>query len=256
MMADIQNPINSPPEKPLNKIYLIDTETTGRDPKEPIEVAWALFTPAADPVVHVQRFRPAGEITLGAAVVHGILPGELADCPPSSEASSFIPLESGDFIVAHNVDFDYEVIGSPDGVRCIDTLGISQYLWPEIDCHKQLAVLYHLFGFEPWLRDLAKNAHSAAADVRMLHLLASQIVERQNLQSGGQLYNFSVLARTHPKQIAWGKHRGKFLFSTEESEAVPSDYLQYMLTQDLNGYTRQAFVNALAWREQASIADD
>jgi hypothetical protein len=42
----------------------------------------------------------------------------------------------------------------------------------------------------------------------------------------------------------------------EESEAVPSDYLQYMLTQDLNGYTRQAFVNALAWREQASIADD
>lgn len=240
----------------MNKIYLIDTETTGGDPNEAIEVAWALFDPTADPVVHVQRFRPAGEMKLGATVVHGILPEELEHCPPSSEAASFIPLEPGDFIVAHNVDFDYEVIGSPPDVRCIDTLGISQYLWPEIDCHKQLAVLYHLFGYERWLRDLAKEAHSAEADVRMLHLLATQIVQRQKIKSGGQFFNFSHHARTHPKQIAWGKHRGKYLFSTDESEAVPGDYLEYMLKQDLNPYTRQAFINALAWRENAGNDHD
>lgn len=239
----------------MNKIYLVDTETTGGDVNEAIEVAWSLFNPTEDPEVHVQRFRPAGEMTLGATVVHGILPDELEDCPPSSESIDFVPLEPGDFIVAHNVDFDYEVIGSPDAVRCIDTLGISQYLWPEIDCHKQLAVLYHLFGFETWLRDLAKDAHSAEADVKMLHLLATQIVQRQKIKSGGQFYNFSHHARTHPKQIAWGKHRGKYLFSTDESEAVPADYLQYMLTQDLNIHTRQAFVNALAWRESAGSDD-
>jgi len=32
--------------------------------------------------------------------------------------------------------------------------------------------------------------------------------------------------------------------------------LKYMLTQDLNVHTRQAFVNALAWRESAGSDDD
>ena len=98
----------------MTKTIIFDTEATGI--KEPvlIEAAWVELK-SLDPFLvtnpFVQRYNPGKPITLGALATHHIMDEELVDCPP---ASSFTLPGHVDFIIGHNVDFDWEVIGKPE----------------------------------------------------------------------------------------------------------------------------------------------
>ena len=127
----------------MNNTIIFDTEATGV--KEPIliEAAWVeleSFAPFTFTNPFVQRYNPEKPISLGALATHHIMDEELVDCPL---AASFNLPEHVDYIIGHNVDFDWGVIGKPE-VKRICTLSLARKLWPNLDSHNQSALLYYL----------------------------------------------------------------------------------------------------------------
>jgi exodeoxyribonuclease X len=128
--------------------WVIDTETTGQTDPQVIEFARAEVIASPGPrfelgSASVDRYKPTKAIELGAIATHHILPDELDDCPPP-------PTEFGlpRFVIGHNVDYDWEVMGSPSDVYRIDTLALARGAWPDLDSYKLGALTFHLFPAE------------------------------------------------------------------------------------------------------------
>ena len=215
----------------MSKTIIFDTEATGI--KEPvlIEAAWVeleSIEPFTVTNPFVQRYNPDKPITLGALATHHIMDEELVDCPP---AVSFTLPGHVDYIIGHNVDFDWEVIGKPE-VKRICTLALARKLWPDLDSHNQSALLYYLERASA--RELLKNAHSAGADVMICSLILGHICRQLGVGTVEDLWKESELARI-PKVMPFGKHKGQLLTD------VPSDYRDWLLNQaDIDPYLRKA----------------
>src|SRR6185312_151297 len=158
---------------PLSTACLIDTETTGFDEPDVIELAWMgplhVFSPP-DAGIEKMRFRPRKPISLGAMAVHHILDEDLAGEP--EWPGSWTP--PADYIVAHSVDYDWKAIGQPN-VKRICTLALSRRLWPDLDSHSLSALTYH-FTDRREARELLKGAHGAATDVELCCRVLCQIL--------------------------------------------------------------------------------
>jgi len=206
----------------------VDTETTGTSvDAELLEVAYTElswsesgYVVQATPVV--ERFYPSVPIEAGALAAHHILREDLEGCPPSS---SWVP-PVVDYIVGHNVDFDAIQAKFPATVRRICTLALARYVLPNAGSHKLGALLYHYYpGKEA--QALAKQAHSAAADIAMcVHVLNSMIPELGLRERAfAELWQASEIARV-PKVMAFGKYKGSPV------EKVPRDYQQWYARQE------------------------
>ena len=127
----------------MSNAIIFDTEATGIKDPVLIEAAWIEVDSLETLVLSnpfEQRYNPGKPITLGALATHHIMDEELTDCPPASSFS--LPKDVG-YIIGHNVDFDWEVIGKPE-VKRICTLALARKIWPDLDSHTQSALLYHL----------------------------------------------------------------------------------------------------------------
>lgn len=210
---------------------VLDSETTGLDAPEPIEVAWlALGLPDRHPVASdCRRFKPSKPIQLGAMATHHIMDEDLADCPPSS---SFALPEGTEFLIGHNVDYDWEVIGKP-AVKRICTLALSRTLWPEADSHKLGAMLYLLERQDA--RHALRSAHSAATDVEICRVILEHIIHKLGeIPDWAALWAASEIARV-PKVMTFGKHKGMAIAD------IPRDYKGWLLKQpDVDPYLVQA----------------
>lgn len=211
---------------------IFDTEVNSLDHKECIELGYAKmrddggFT-ATEPIA--ERFKPANPIEAGAAAVHFITPHELADCRPSSEAE----LPEADYLIAHNVDFDCEVLGIMAGRR-ICTLALCRHLYPEFKQHTLSAMYLELNGISRETVGAIKHAHAADEDVKLLVNVIGHIVEKSSVKTLAELYSLSEIARV-PTVWAFGKHKG-----TKISE-TPRDYISWMLKQsDIDPYLMKA----------------
>ena len=215
----------------MSKTIIFDTEATGI--KEPvlIEAAW-LELESIEPFLvanpFVQRYNPGKPITLGALATHHIMDEELVDCPP---ASSFKLPDDVSYIIGHNVDFDWEVIGKPE-IKRICTLALARKLWPDLDSHTQSALLYFLE--RSTAREQLRNAHSAITDVGICAVILDHICEQLGVKTVEDLYAESEKARI-PTTMPFGKHKGMLLSD------IPSDYKQWLLGQgDIDPYLRKA----------------
>jgi exodeoxyribonuclease X len=215
----------------MSKSIIFDTEATGI--KEPvlIEAAW-LELESIEPFTvanpFVQRYNPGKPITLGALATHHIMDEELVDCPP---ASSFRLPDDVSYIIGHNVDFDWEVIGKPE-IKRICTLALARKLWPDLDSHTQSALLYYLERNSA--REQLRNAHSALTDVGICAVILDHICQQLNVKTVEDLYTESEKARI-PTTMPFGKHKGLMLGD------LPSDYKQWLLGQgDINPYLKKA----------------
>ncbi|NHC63147.1 putative quorum-sensing-regulated virulence factor [Paenalcaligenes suwonensis] len=212
---------------------LFDTETTGTRAPQVIEAAWLkLDTPANLTVLEEfeQRYKPSEAITLGALAVHHIYDEELASCP--AHTTFQLPADT-QYIIGHNVDYDWEVAGKPD-VKRICTLALSKQLFPQVDSHSQSALVYYIDRANA--RERLKNAHSALADVRncldvlraLLHAMTTPI------STWEELWRYSEQARV-PSIMPFGKHRGMPIAD------LPPDYKAWLLRQDsLDPYVKMA----------------
>lgn len=221
--------------------YVIDTETTGMNEPEVIELAWAEVDVLAlewfSPRRGLQRYLPSKPSELGAMATHHISLDLLQDCPPSSEATLPPDVE---YIIGHNVDFDWKALGSPP-VKRICTQALAQMLYPGLDSYRLGALMYHL---RPDIaRERLKDAHSADADVINCQLILAEMLNTLT-ESGGvvadieHLWTISERARV-PKIMRFGKHKGQRIAE------VPRAYASwYERQEDTDPYLLQAFREA------------
>lgn len=220
-------------------IYVIDTETTGcGDPHEVIEIAWQRLAPnlCPDDKLYSYRFKPNGPMALGAMATHHILPEELESCDEAYSTAwldDVIKISDGDYIIGHNIDYDWRCLGSPTCKR-IDTLAIARSLWPTNDSHILGACIYHVLPHDT-AKFALQNAHSAAADVDLvMRLLEHYYDVWGTIPSIEELWQLSEKARI-PTIISFGKHKGMAI------KDLPADYKRWLLRQlDLDPYLRKA----------------
>lgn len=220
---------------------IFDTETTGVSEPVIVEAAWLLLNNPVDCAIcdkFLGRYNPGKPIELGALATHHILDEELVSCPP---ANSFELPEGTEYLIGHNIDFDWRAIGEPP-VKRICTLALSRYLHPELDDHAQSAMLYHYSADRALTRDRLRSAHSAQADVRNCHSLLTCLLD--DLEERGDLnpacvdwetvWQVSERARV-PTVMTFGKHKG------ERIADVPGDYKAWLLRQpDVDPYLAKA----------------
>ena len=212
------------------KAIILDTESTGLKDAQLIEVAhmpFTLFEPDVDddPPFY-QQYRPTCDIEYGAMATHNILPSDLLDCP---SPDTFV-LPDVDYIIGHNIDFDWKMVGSPN-VKRICTLALSRWLFPEVDSHKQSAMMYYAYGADarPWL----VNAHNALADVlnchRLINFLISTLRDRgYAVESNEELWLLSETARI-PTIMPFGKYKD------EPIANVDVGWINWYFKQDMTG---------------------
>ncbi len=217
---------------------IFDTETTGLKDPVIVEAAWLLLSDPLNLTIEQQfeaRYNPGKPIELGAMSIHHIRDEDVADCLRADEFS--LP-EGTQYIIGHNVDYDWKAIGKPP-VKRICTLALSRHIYPDLDSHTQSAMLY---SFERDLaKDLLKGAHSAMADVLNCRLVLDHLINWLRLAGRFEkwgdwedLWILSEQART-PTRMAFGKHKGELL------TAIPSQYRDWLLRQsDVDPYLLKA----------------
>lgn len=204
------------------KALILDTETTdaSKDAKL-VQAAWIdigdLYSGPGP--TFCQLYNPGVPISFGAMAAHNIHDEDVVGCPPANE---FALPNDVDYLIGHNIDFDWRVIGSPDIPR-ICTLALARSLWPQLDPHTQGALLYYFMGIEA--RELVKNAHDAAADVSICGMVLAEILTELGGPSLPELWEHSEKARV-PTIMPFGKHKGTAI------KDVPWAYKDWLLRQD------------------------
>lgn len=197
---------------------ILDTETNDKNEPEIIEAAWVnvhFGNPTTADEIQTVMLQPSRPITLGAMATHHIMDEDLIGCDPSAS------FEIGpiDYLIGHNIDFDWQAAGSPD-VKRICTLALARDLWPTLDCHTQSALIYHVDRQNA--RERLKNAHSAAADILLCKTILDAEIALLAVESWDELWQRSEQARV-PKIISFGKHRGMVI------KDLPRDYVAWLL---------------------------
>lgn len=217
---------------------ILDSETTDLKDLEPIEVAYAPILDLSDlDLLRLDHhfhsyFKPSKPISLGAMAIHHIMDEDLVNAP---DFSAF-KFPKAEYMIGHNVDFDWKAIGKPD-VKRICTLHLSRKFYPELDSHSLSAMTYFLF------RDTARgrlmNAHTAVVDVDLCGSLLRHMIKKLKCNSFDELYQESENARI-PTIMPFGKHKGEML------DDVPPKYLDWVLKQDnVDPYLIKAIKNIL-----------
>lgn len=215
--------------------YIFDSETTGLNDPQLVEAAWLQLGEGLSVTSEfLQRYKPSKPIELGALATSHILDEELVDCLPHN---SFRLPDDAAYLIGHNVDYDWGVIGKPD-IKRICTAALSRKLWPEADTHTQSAMIYLHYRSEA--PELLRNAHAALDDVRNCRRLLAVIFSTLKAQLGRQvasweeLWDISESARI-PTVIRFGKHAGSKIGD------IPKDYQRWLLGQDnIDPYLRKA----------------
>lgn len=181
--------------------YILDTETTGNDAStaQAIEVAHISLD---GEINYDERFKPSVPFMFGAMATHNIIEQDLMYCKP---VGSYKLPSDCEYMIGHNIDFDWEVIGKPD-VKRIDTLSLSRVIWPDDDSHTQLACLYRI---DPvYAQSVARDAHGAAADIQMTKVLFEHMQSVLGTEDLEVIHGLIDLAKV-PTNYPIGKYRGQ-----------------------------------------------
>jgi len=220
------------------RALIIDTETTGIN--EPALVEYGqmqvFFEPrsiiTAD--VQVSRFNPGKPIEFGAMATHGITDEDVAAEAPASE---FVFETGAGYIIGHQVDYDWRVIGEPP-VKRICTLALARKVWPSLDSHRLMALMFMID--RKWAKELHPVAHGVAADIVATSVVLERIIDVLLPASLDDLWRMSEAARV-PEVMPFGKHKGVRI------DALPADYTRWLLNQpDIDPYLRQALTGGKA----------
>lgn len=155
------------------------------------------------------RCKPDRPISYGAMAVTGICPDDVADKQYHTTVVAHYMPAGAAYIIGHNIDYDIQVAKNArvdtSQYKAICTLAIARKLHPDTD-HKLGALLYQFLYAEA--RKYAREAHSAAMDVRFCIQLLRLFCNQAGITDMQSLYEFSEAART-PEVMPMGKHKGE-----------------------------------------------
>jgi len=252
-------------------VLYMDTETTDVQSKDLIQFAFVTENPDIWMNVFV---KPRQEISFGAMAIHNITPEDVESLPYFEDAK--VPDEgkdpefTGDSLkeyleflgkkyvwVAHNIDFDEEVVNKK-GVEVEDTictLKVARNALTTPDGHDlesyRLQFLRYYLGLYKTEDKSHMTAHDALSDVYFLRDLFRYLRDNTKLT-----VEHMILITKQPqvmREMSFGKYMGK---TFEEIERTDREYLQWLVDSmgdkpDLQWNAKQALDNGLRSRTQS-----
>jgi len=233
----------------MTTIAVLDTETTGfQKPVLPVQVC-LIELEGDDPrefqvgEVWTRTFNPGRPIEYGAMSTHYVSNEVAATYEPWDPA--FLP--AVDMFIGHSIDYDWEAVGSPADVRRICTYAMAKRAWPDLDSHKQGAVLIHLLGAEAAI-PLLQSAHQAEVDATNNMELVRALAKEWDIATWDEFYDLSETCRM-PQTMQFGKYgpdkaKNYAGMPLEEMVAKDASYTKWVLSlDDLDPYLRRAIMN-------------
>ncbi|MGP5134648.1 putative quorum-sensing-regulated virulence factor [Psychrobacter cibarius] len=194
---------------------IIDTETDqGRDPR-PIQVATINAMMGFE---WMKYFNSGRSISPAVTRIHGITDEDVAGLERFDLESFELP----QYLIGHNVRFDWRVIGSPS-TKLICTVRLARVAFPEWSAYGQSKCIEQLLGKEEASR-MTIAAHDALGDARMCYLLYQACCERLAIAPTDFAAVHAIANKANPvSKMPFGKHRGTLI------KDVPISYVKWML---------------------------
>lgn len=210
---------------------VIDTETTGLDPREDRVVELAC--------VHAQvgvglvdcwstLINPGRPIPAEASAIHHLVDADVMGAPTLAEAQHRLWAEPFQAFAAHNAAFDFGFLDASDApVLC--TMRLARKLWPDLPQAGNQFLRYHFRLNIPETQGLA--AHRAEVDALVTaHLLLFELEEvlRRAKDPDSATVEGLIAWVTEPmlqRLCRFGKYRG------QPWAEVPKDYLRWALAK-------------------------
>ena len=194
---------------------IIDTETDqGRDPR-PIQVATINVVTGYEWMRYFNSGRPISPVVIK---VHGITDADVAGLERFELARFVLP----DYLIGHNVRFDWRVIGSPT-TKLICTVRLARVAFPEWQAYGQSKCIEQLLG-KAEARAMTVAAHDALGDARMCHLLYQACCARLQIAPTDFAAAHAIANKAHPiSHMPFGKYKGKPISS------LPISYVKWMI---------------------------
>ncbi|MGO2505770.1 MAG: putative quorum-sensing-regulated virulence factor [Psychrobacter alimentarius] len=223
-----------------NTALVIDTETDqGRDPR-PIQVATINVMTGFEWMKYFNSGRTISPIVIK---VHGITDEDVAGL----ERFNLAEFELPEYLIGHNVRFDWRVIGSPSA-KLICTVRLARVAFPEWRAYGQSKCIEQLLGKEEASR-MTIAAHDALGDARMCYLLYQACCERLEIAPTDFATAHAIANKANPvSKMPFGKHKGTPI------KDVPISYVKWMLGNIHN--MQPSLYSALTKRVMAEEAKD
>lgn len=218
------------------EILVVDTETTGLDPKKDrlCEIG----------VCHVwwdkngwqiggddwRLINPGIQVPATASAVHHLTNKDLVDAPPAATVVPAVLREyPADLLVAHNAEFDRGFL-SPyaDHYPWLCTRRLARLKIPDAPSHSNQVLRYHL-GFA----DVPGDAHRAGHDARVAAMILCHML--YELPADATIEEIIALSEKPvflTCEVGFGKH------SDKTWSELPTDYLQWMQRQGADDWDR------------------
>lgn len=198
-----------------NTALVIDTETDqGHDPR-PIQVATINVATGFEWMKYFNSGRSISPIVIK---VHGITDADVAGL----ERFNLAEFELPEYLIGHNVRFDWRVIGSPSA-KLICTVRLARVAFPEWRLYGQSKCIEQLLGKEE-ASSMTIAAHDALGDARMCYLLYQACCERLEITPTDFAAAHAIANKANPvSKMPFGKHKDKPI------KDVPISYVKWML---------------------------
>ena len=254
-----------------NKVLYFDTETTDTQCKDILQLA--ILTDNPDIWLNMY-FKPIQEISFGAMAVHNITPEDVQECDTFEDAKlpkqgldpefkgfslkEYLEYLAKEYIwVAHNVDFDVEVMQKKGIVipNTICTLKVARnaLTTPEgrdLESYRLQFLRYYLGLYKNEDKGHVK-AHDALSDVYFLRDLYKYLENNTKLS----IENMILISKQPQvmREMTFGKYMGK---TFEEIERTDREYLEWLVESmadkpDLQWNAKLALDNGIRNRTQS-----
>lgn len=205
-------------------IYGLDFETTDVDAKvcEPIEVALVKLDLSLNWSTLIKPVKPIPPET---SAIHHIIDDDVAFAPTWEDVkgylASHVTTEPLPVFVAHNCEYERNVIGEFPPVLWVCTYKCALRVWPEAPSHKNEVLRYWLKLGSERGRQWSQNAHSAHHDTIVTLEIFRKLLEHASLE---QMIEWTEQPAKLP-YVPFGKHYKK------KWAEVDVGYLNWILMQ-------------------------